>query len=54
VYGVAVAALVLGIAMDLSTMVIPSGYRTAVAFVLIIAVLLLRPQGLFGKKVRVA
>lgn len=54
VYGVAVAALILGIAMDLSTMVIPTGYRTAVAFVLIIAVLLFRPQGLFGKKVRVA
>lgn len=54
VYGVAVAALILGIAMDVSTMVIPTGYRTAVAFVLIIAVLLFRPQGLFGKKVRVA
>ncbi len=54
VYGVAVAALVLGITMDLSTMVVPSGYRTGVAFLLIILVLLFRPQGLFGKKTRVA
>lgn len=54
VYGVAVAAFVIGIAMDLSTMVIPSGYRTGVAFLLIILVLLLRPQGLFGKTIRVA
>lgn len=54
VYGVAIAAFVLGVAMDLSTMVIPAGYRTAVAFVLIIVVLLFRPQGLFGKRVRVA
>lgn len=54
VYGVAIAAITIGIAMDLSTMVMPTGYRTAIAFVLIIAVLLFRPQGLFGKKVRVA
>lgn len=54
VYGVAIAAITVGIAMDLSTMVMPAGYRTAVAFILIIGVLLFRPQGLFGKKVRVA
>ncbi|KRE38976.1 hypothetical protein ASG73_00995 [Janibacter sp. Soil728] len=54
VYGVAIAAFTIGIAMDLSTLIVPSGYRTAVAFLIIIAVLLFRPQGLFGKKVRVA
>lgn len=54
VYGVAIAAIVIGLAMDVSTMFIPSGYRTAVAFVLIIVVLMFRPQGLFGKVSRVA
>lgn len=54
IYGVAVAALILGLTMDLSTMVIASGWRTGVAFIVIIAVLLFRPNGLFGRKVRVA
>lgn len=54
IYGVAVAALILGLTMDLSTMAIPSGWRTGVAFIIIIAVLVFRPQGLFGKKARVA
>lgn len=54
IYGVAVAALIIGVAMDMSTMVIPSGWRTGVAFLIIIAVLVFRPQGLFGRKARVA
>lgn len=54
VYGVAVAALVIGIAMDMSTMIIPSGWRTGVAFLIIILVLVFRPSGLFGRKARVA
>ena len=54
VYGVAIAAIVIGVAMDVSTMFIPSGYRTAVAFLVIIVVLMFRPQGLFGKVSRVA
>lgn len=54
IYGVAVAAFALGLAMDLSTMVIPSGYRAAVAFLVIIIVLIVRPQGLFGRRVRTA
>ncbi len=53
IYGVALSALIIGLAMDLSTVVVPSGYRTAVAFVVIIAVLVFRPRGLFGRKVRV-
>lgn len=48
IYGVVVAALLLGIAMDMSTLVIPSGYREAIAFALIIVILLVRPEGLSG------
>jgi len=52
IYGVALSAMIIGLTMDLSTVLVPSGYRTAVAFVVIIAVLVFRPRGLFGRKVR--
>lgn len=48
IYGVLLASFILGIAMDLSALVIPSGYRLAVAFGALILVLLVRPQGLFA------
>jgi branched-chain amino acid transport system permease protein len=51
-YGVVAAALALGIAMELSTLVIPAGYRTAIAFALVIVVLLVRPEGISGESVR--
>jgi neutral amino acid transport system permease protein len=50
VYGVVAAALLLGIAMDMSTLVIPAGYREAVAFGAVLLVLVFRPQGLSGAK----
>lgn len=49
VYGVMCSAFILGIAMEVSLMVIPSAYRELLAFVLIIIVLFFRPQGLFGR-----
>jgi branched-chain amino acid transport system permease protein len=48
IYGVVAAAFALGIAMDLSVQWLPAGYRTAVAFVTIILVLLIRPEGIAG------
>ena len=51
-YGVVVAALALGVAMEMSTLIIPAGYRTAIAFALVIIVLLLRPEGISGESVR--
>jgi branched-chain amino acid transport system permease protein len=45
-YGVLAAAFILGLAMDLSVLVFPAGYRSGVAFAAIILVLLFRPQGL--------
>jgi neutral amino acid transport system permease protein len=50
VYGVVAAALLLGIAMDMSTLVIPAGYREAVAFGAVLLVLAFRPQGLSGAR----
>ncbi len=51
-YGVVAAALLLGMAMELSTLVIPAGYRTAIAFALVILVLIFRPEGISGAAVR--
>jgi branched-chain amino acid transport system permease protein len=48
IYGVIGAGLILGLAMDLSALVIPTAYRTVVAFAALVLVLLLRPEGLFS------
>jgi neutral amino acid transport system permease protein len=50
VYGVVAAALILGVAMDMSTLVIPAGYREAVAFGAVLIVLAVRPTGLSGTR----
>jgi branched-subunit amino acid ABC-type transport system permease component len=47
VYGAMVAALFIGLATQLSVMVIPAQYSQVIAFVLIIVVLLFRPKGIF-------
>ncbi len=48
ILGVIAAALVLGIVMDMSALVIDTAYRPIVAFAILIGVLLVRPQGLFS------
>ncbi len=47
-YGAIVGGMVVGIASELSTMVFPPVYKPAVAFALMVAMLLVRPTGLFG------
>lgn len=51
VKGAIYAAFILGIAEALTAGYFSSEFKDAIAFVLIIAVLLFRPQGLFGRKV---
>jgi branched-chain amino acid transport system permease protein len=48
-FGVIVAGLVLGIMESLASVYLGSGWREAPGIVLLIAVLALRPNGLFGK-----
>ena len=48
IYGVMAAALMLGLAMDLSALVISTEYRSVVAFAALILVLILKPDGLFA------
>lgn len=49
-YGAVIGGLVVGISENLSVMVIPSTYKPAVPFLLILAVLYFRPEGLFGER----
>jgi branched-chain amino acid transport system permease protein len=49
--GIAVGALVLAIAEGFSILALPSFLTTAVGFVLLVVVLVLRPGGLFGHRV---
>jgi branched-chain amino acid transport system permease protein len=51
IYGVVIAALLLGVAMDMSTLIIPAGYREAIAFGVVLLALVFRPQGLSGNKI---
>src|SRR5262249_9198064 len=48
--GALVGALVVGIAEELSTMAVPPTYKSAVGFAIMLAVLLVRPRGLFGAR----
>lgn len=47
VYGAVVGGLVLGISEEMSTAFLPSEYKLAVAFVVLIVVLIVRPKGIF-------
>lgn len=49
VYGAVLGGFIVGIASGLALMVLPSGYTPAMPFLLILAVLLIRPHGLFGE-----
>jgi branched-chain amino acid transport system permease protein len=47
IYGAMVAALIIGLIIQMSVLFIPAQYSQVLAFVLIIIVLLIRPQGIF-------
>ncbi len=53
VSGAAIAAVVLGVLESLMSGFLPLALVDALAFVAMIVILLLRPQGLFGRGVRV-
>jgi branched-chain amino acid transport system permease protein/neutral amino acid transport system permease protein len=46
-YGAIVGGMVIGLAMEVSTLVIEPAYKPAVAFALMVGTLLFRPQGIF-------
>lgn len=53
VYGAIVGALVVGVFIQLTTLVIPPEMKTVGALFLMILILLVRPQGLLGRRERV-
>jgi branched-chain amino acid transport system permease protein len=52
IYGALAAGVVLGLAEALAVFVIGASYREVVGLVLFLLVMLLRPQGLFGSRLR--
>jgi branched-chain amino acid transport system permease protein len=52
IYGVFAAAMLLGVIMSLSTLVIPATYQTTLAFGVLVLVLVFRPEGLFAHQRR--
>jgi branched-subunit amino acid ABC-type transport system permease component len=51
-FGAMLASLVIGVAMEVSGAYINAAYKTAVAFAILILVLLVRPNGIFATKGR--
>jgi branched-chain amino acid transport system permease protein len=52
-YGALVGSIVVGLFVELSTLVIPPDLKYAAALVVLIVVLLVRPQGILGRKERI-
>lgn len=50
IYGVMVGAILLGLAMDIGVIILPSAYRPTIAFAVIIIMLIIKPNGIFGGK----
>jgi len=48
--GVIIAGIALGIIQNTSILIVPSGFSTAMGFILLIVMLLVKPEGLFGEK----
>lgn len=50
--GAVLGGVVLGLAENFACLIVPSGYKDVVAFVLLIAFLLVKPSGLLGRKAK--
>ncbi len=48
-FGALAAGLVIGVMTEWSTLLIDARWKTAVGFVVLVLVLIVRPQGIFGK-----
>jgi branched-chain amino acid transport system permease protein len=51
--GATVGALIIGLVVELSSLVLPSDLKYAASLIILILVLLVRPQGVLGKKQRI-
>ncbi len=53
VWGALIGSLIIGVLIEMSTLVIPSDLKNAGALLLLILILLVRPQGLLGRRERI-
>lgn len=49
IYGIMIASFIVGLTMDMGILIFPSGYRSALAFLIIIIILLIKPEGIFSE-----
>ncbi len=49
-YGAIAGGMIIGLSGEISTAFISTAYKPAVPFVIMVAVLLIKPRGLFGGK----
>ena len=52
-YGVMAGAFIVGVVVELSTLVLPSELKVVSGLVILIVMLLVRPQGIFGTRERI-
>lgn len=50
--GAVVGGMIIGVVESVSTLFLPTDYRDSIAFLVMVAILLVRPQGLFGVRMR--
>ncbi len=50
--GAVIGGLIIGVAESVSTLFLPTDYRDSIAFAIMVAILLVRPRGLFGTRMR--
>lgn len=50
IYGAVLGGLLVGLASSLALLVVPTGYKPAIPFIIIIFALYIRPNGLFGEE----
>ncbi len=52
-FGALVGSLIIGMTVELANLVVPGDFKYATALILLIVILLVRPQGIFGRKERI-
>jgi branched-chain amino acid transport system permease protein len=52
-YGALVGSMVVGVVVEMSTLVLPSEFKTVTALIILILILLVRPQGILGQAERI-
>jgi branched-chain amino acid transport system permease protein len=52
-YGAMVGGFVIGVAVEMSTLVVPTEFKTVIALAILVVMLLVRPQGLLGTRERI-